>query len=187
MLSQAQRNRDSGTEHAAREQTGDRAEVLGGLARSGAHQSYARTPTRIAGTPHRTEKAETSPANRSWSFSAAARGHLVRVPMRNCWRAGRSLSYNRVNGVLPAAWNRTTVPPTPAGQYAFAPVERLQHDTSPHELELGGKEKESADRIGSAFAIRGCCSSSVIQTSGVSTARYFSLRRYASWVARPLA
>jgi len=33
-------------------------------------------------------------------------------------------------------------PPTPAGQYEFAPGEEVQHDTSPHELELGGKKRK---------------------------------------------
>jgi transposase len=33
-------------------------------------------------------------------------------------------------------------PPTPAGQYEFAPGEELQHDTSPHELELGGRKRK---------------------------------------------
>jgi hypothetical protein len=34
------------------------------------------------------------------------------------------------------------LPPTPAGQYAFAPGEEVQHDTSPHELELGGRKRK---------------------------------------------
>jgi hypothetical protein len=33
-------------------------------------------------------------------------------------------------------------PPMPAGQYAFAPGEEVQHDTSPHELELGGRKRK---------------------------------------------
>jgi len=32
--------------------------------------------------------------------------------------------------------------PAPAGQYDFAPGEEMQHDTSPHELELGGKKRK---------------------------------------------
>jgi hypothetical protein len=31
--------------------------------------------------------------------------------------------------------------PTPAGQYDFAPGQEMQHDTSPHDLELGGKKR----------------------------------------------
>jgi hypothetical protein len=33
-------------------------------------------------------------------------------------------------------------PAEPAGRYAFEPGEELQHDTSPHELELGGKKRK---------------------------------------------
>jgi len=33
-------------------------------------------------------------------------------------------------------------PPMPAGRYHFAPGEEMQHDTSPHELELGGKKRK---------------------------------------------
>src|SRR6195256_5876721 len=31
-------------------------------------------------------------------------------------------------------------PPAPAGRYDFPPGEELQHDTSPHDLELGGRK-----------------------------------------------
>jgi transposase len=33
-------------------------------------------------------------------------------------------------------------PPTPAGQYDFAPGEEMQHDTSPHEVELDGRKRK---------------------------------------------
>ena len=33
-------------------------------------------------------------------------------------------------------------PPAPAGQYDFAPGEELQHDTSPHEVELAGRRRK---------------------------------------------
>ena len=33
-------------------------------------------------------------------------------------------------------------PPVPAGQYEFSPGEELQHDTSPHELELAGRKRK---------------------------------------------
>jgi len=33
-------------------------------------------------------------------------------------------------------------PAVPAGRYEFAPGEEMQHDTSPHELELGGKKRK---------------------------------------------
>ena len=34
------------------------------------------------------------------------------------------------------------VPPVPAGQYHFEPGEEMQHDTSPHVVELGGKKRK---------------------------------------------
>jgi Mu transposase-like protein len=33
-------------------------------------------------------------------------------------------------------------PPVPVGQYHFEPGEEMQHDTSPHEVELGGKKRK---------------------------------------------
>lgn len=33
-------------------------------------------------------------------------------------------------------------PPVAAGQYEFAPGQEMQHDTSPHELQLGGKKRK---------------------------------------------
>ncbi len=33
-------------------------------------------------------------------------------------------------------------PPVAAGQYHFAPGEEMQHDTSPHEVELAGKKRK---------------------------------------------
>jgi len=33
-------------------------------------------------------------------------------------------------------------PPTPAGHYDFAPGQELQHDTSPHQVELAGKKRK---------------------------------------------
>jgi len=40
-------------------------------------------------------------------------------------------------------------PLVPAGQYAFPPGKELQHDTSPHEIELGGKKR----RVQTASAV----------------------------------
>ena len=54
---------------------------------------------------------------------------------------GAGLSY----AALTAFCRRNRIgytPPAPAGQYDFAPGEELQHDTSPHDLELGGKKRK---------------------------------------------
>ena len=68
------------------------------------------------------------------------KGNLVRVH-EELLAGGAKLSYT----ALTAFCRRHGIgyaPPTPAGQYGFAPGEELQHDTSPHELELAGKKRK---------------------------------------------
>src|SRR6266700_2713431 len=68
------------------------------------------------------------------------KGNLVRVH-EDLLEGGAELSY----AALTAFCRRHGIgyaPPTPAGQYDFAPSEEMQHDTSPHELELGGKKRK---------------------------------------------
>jgi len=68
------------------------------------------------------------------------KGNLVRVH-EELLASGAQLSY----AALTAFCRRHGIgyqPPTPAGQYDFAPGEELQHDTSPHELELAGKKRK---------------------------------------------
>ena len=70
----------------------------------------------------------------------ACKGNLVRVH-EELVAGGAKLSYT----ALTAFCRRHGIgyaPPTPAGQYDFAPGEELQHDTSPHELELAGKKRK---------------------------------------------
>lgn len=68
------------------------------------------------------------------------KGNLVRVH-EELVAAGAELSYAaltsfcRRHGIGYAA-------PEPVGQYGFAPGEEIQHDTSPHELELGGRKRK---------------------------------------------
>src|SRR6266478_5339544 len=67
-------------------------------------------------------------------------GNLVRVH-EDLVEGGAELSY----AALTAFCRRHGigyVPPTPAGRYDFAPGEEMQHDTSPHELELGGRKRK---------------------------------------------
>ena len=64
------------------------------------------------------------------------KGNLVRVHEELVASGGAELSY----AALTAFCRRHGIgyaPPTPAGQYDFAPGEEMQHDTSPHDLELG--------------------------------------------------
>src|SRR5260370_26340003 len=68
------------------------------------------------------------------------KGNLVRVH-EELVAGGAQLSYT----ALTAFCRRHGIgysPPAPPGQYDFAPGEEMQHDTSPHELELGGKKRK---------------------------------------------
>jgi transposase len=68
------------------------------------------------------------------------KGNLVRVH-EELTASGAELSYP----ALTAFCRRHGIgqaPAEPAGRYAFEPGEELQHDTSPHELELGGKRRK---------------------------------------------
>src|ERR1700758_4614706 len=68
------------------------------------------------------------------------KGNLVRVH-EELVAGGAELSYT----ALTAFCRRHGIgyaPPVPAGRYDFAPGEEVQHDTSPHELELGGRKRK---------------------------------------------
>jgi transposase len=68
------------------------------------------------------------------------KGNLVRVH-EELVAGGAQLSYP----ALTAFCRRHGIgyqPPVAAGQYDFAPGEELQHDTSPHEVELAGKKRK---------------------------------------------
>jgi hypothetical protein len=71
---------------------------------------------------------------------AACKGNLVRVH-EELAAGGAHLSYQ----ALTAFCRRHGIgqePKQPAGSYDFKPAEELQHDTSPHEVELGGKKRK---------------------------------------------
>src|SRR6202049_104089 len=88
---------------------------------------------------HRTEKAEPY-RQQILELFERCKGNLVRVH-EELLAGGAKLSYT----ALTAFCRRHGIgyaPPTPAGQYAFAPGEEVQHDTSPHELELGGRKRK---------------------------------------------
>ena len=71
---------------------------------------------------------------------ASCKGNLVRVH-EELLASGAQLSYQ----ALTAFCRRQGIgqaPPVPAGQYHFEPGEEMQHDTSPHELELAGKKRK---------------------------------------------
>jgi hypothetical protein len=88
---------------------------------------------------HRPEKAE--PHRRQiLELFDQCQGNLVRVH-EELVASGAALSYT----ALTAFCRRHGIgytPVVPAGRYDFAPVEEMQHDTSPHELELAGKKRK---------------------------------------------
>jgi hypothetical protein len=68
------------------------------------------------------------------------KGNLVRVH-EELVAGGAELSYAALTGFC----RRHGIgyqPPEPAGRYDFAAGEEMQHDTSPHEVELGGKKRK---------------------------------------------
>src|SRR5215468_1856989 len=71
------------------------------------------------------------------------KGNLVRVH-EELTAGGAQLSY----AALTAFCRRHGIgyqPPVPLGHLDFPPGKELQHDTSPHEVELGGEEAQDAD------------------------------------------
>src|SRR5712692_8656868 len=95
---------------------------------------------------HRAEKAE--PHRRQiLELLGQCKGNLVRVH-EELVVSGAALSYQ----ALTAFCRRHGIgqaPPAAAGQYHFEPGEEMQHDTSPHEVELGGKKR----RVQTASAV----------------------------------
>ena len=88
---------------------------------------------------HRPEKAEPYRQQILELFDQC-KGNLVRVH-EELIAGGAQLSYP----ALTAFCRRHGIgyqPPVAAGQYDFAPGEELQHDTSPHEVELAGKKRK---------------------------------------------
>ncbi len=87
---------------------------------------------------HRTEKAE-SYRQQILELFDTCQGNFVRV--HEVVGAGAKLSY----AALTSFCRRHGIgyaPPTPAGQYDFAPGQQMAHDTSPHELELDGRKRK---------------------------------------------
>ncbi len=71
----------------------------------------------------------------------SCKGNLVRV-LEELSAQGAELSCSALT-----AWRRRhgigQAPIVPAGRYHFSPGEEMQHDTSPHEVELGGKRRKA--------------------------------------------
>src|SRR5580692_2623437 len=136
MLSQAQRTAilELNTQHVSKREI---ARVLG-ISRVAVRKVLRSNSTTVPEL-HRTEKAEPYRQQILELFDRC-KGNLVRVH-EELLASGAKLSYT----ALTAFCRRHGIgyaPPTPAGRYTFEPGEELQHDTSPHELELGGKKRK---------------------------------------------
>ena len=70
---------------------------------------------------------------------ASCRGNLVRVH-EELAKTGAELSYQALTGFC-RRHELGRTPKPPAGRYAFAPGEEMQHDTSPYGFEIGGKQR----------------------------------------------
>ncbi len=88
---------------------------------------------------HRAEKAEPY-RQRILDLFSTCKGNLVRVH-EDLLAGGATLSYQ----ALTAFCRRHGIGQTPmtlVGRYDFEPGEEIQHDTSPHELQLAGKKRK---------------------------------------------
>jgi hypothetical protein len=97
------------------------------------------------------------------------KGNLVRVH-EELVAGGAVLSYP----ALTAFCRRQGIgqsPIVPAGQYHFEPGEEMQHDTSPHEVQVDGKKRKVQTASG-VLATRGCCSFSARRRFSGSTVRF---------------
>ena len=72
---------------------------------------------------------------------AACKGNLVRVH-EELTASGAKLSYQALTAFCRRQGIGQT-PVAPAGQYPFEPGVEMQHDTSPHEVEVGGKKHKA--------------------------------------------
>jgi transposase len=70
----------------------------------------------------------------------SCKGNLVRV-WEELQASGATLSYQALTSFC-RRHGIGQVPKVAAGRYHFLPGEELQHDTSPHEVELGGKRRK---------------------------------------------
>src|SRR5712692_719432 len=88
---------------------------------------------------HRAEKAEPH-RQQILELLGACKGNLVRVH-EELTAGGAALSYPALTAFC-RKQGIGQAPVVPAGQYHFEPGEEMQHDTSPHEVELAGKKRK---------------------------------------------
>jgi transposase len=88
---------------------------------------------------HRSEKAEPY-RQQILELFGKCKGNLVRVH-EELAASGAEMSYQALTAFCRRHGIGQT-PPVAVGQYHFAPGEEIQHDTSPHDVELGGKRRK---------------------------------------------
>jgi transposase len=88
---------------------------------------------------HRPEKAEPY-RQQILELFATCKGNLVRVH-EELLACGAGLSYPALTAFC-RRHGIGQVPPVPAGRYEFQPGEEIQHDTSPHDVQLAGKQRQ---------------------------------------------
>jgi predicted transcriptional regulator len=88
---------------------------------------------------HRAEKAEPY-RQRILDLFSTCKGNLVRVH-EELLAGGAAVSYSALTAFCRRHGIGQT-PTMPVGRYDFEPGEEMQHDTSPHELELAGKKRK---------------------------------------------
>jgi len=88
---------------------------------------------------HRSEKAEPY-RQQILELFGKCKGNLVRVH-EELAASGAEMSYQALTAFCRRHGIGQT-PPVAVGQYHFAPGEEMQHDTSPHDVELGGKRRK---------------------------------------------
>ena len=87
----------------------------------------------------RAEKAEPY-RQRILDLLSSCKGNLVRVH-EELLAGGAELSYPALTAFCRRHGIGQT-PTMPAGRYEFEPGEEMQHDTSPHDVELGGRKRK---------------------------------------------
>jgi transposase len=88
---------------------------------------------------HRPEKAEPY-RQQILELFGKCKGNLVRVH-EELAASGAEMSYQALTAFCRRHGIGQT-PPVAVGQYHFAPGEEMQHDTSPHDVELGGRKRK---------------------------------------------
>jgi len=124
---------------------------------------------------HRSEKAEPY-RQQILELFGKCKGNLVRLH-EELAASGAEMSYQALTAFC--RWHGIgQAPPVSVGQYHFAPGEEMQHDTSPHDVELGGKRR----KVQTASAV--LCYSRMLFFKGYPTFQRFDCKVFLTEVLR---